>query len=105
MAELLRRGATMLADPCPQCGAPLMRVDKDLYCARCDRNVVVVREGQQVDLQTLKSLLPGVRETVLRKIRLMNEMIDKEANPDALLRLLKIMLLLLQVLHNLEDSR
>jgi UPF0148 protein len=105
MAEMLRRGATMLAQACPQCGSPLMRVGNDIYCATCDRRIVVVKEGQQAEPEALRSLIPGLRETLIRKLKKLNELIDKEENAEALAKLAGLMLLLLQALQQLENVK
>lgn len=105
MAELLRRGATMLAQACPQCGSPLMKVGNDVYCATCDRRIVVVKEGQMAEPEAIRSLIPELRETLLRKLKTLNELIDKEENAEALAKLASLMLLLLQALQQLESVK
>src|SRR5207245_187669 len=43
MADLLKSGATMLSDVCPECGNPLFRVKGDIFCAKCNKPVVYAR--------------------------------------------------------------
>jgi len=105
MADLLRHGATMLAQACPQCGSPLMKVGEDIYCATCDRKIVIVKEGQQVDSIALRSLIPELKETLVRKLRAVTELVGEETNVDALAKLAGLMLLLLQSLQQLEKVK
>lgn len=105
MAELLRHGGTMLAQACPQCGSPLMKVGEDVYCATCDRKIVIVKEGHQVDSSASRNMIPELRETLLRKLRAMNELVAQETNVDALVKLAGLMLLLLQSLRELEEAK
>ena len=102
MAELLRQGATMLADACPQCGSPLLKVGEDLYCATCDRRIVIVDSDAEVESQAVKVLLPQLKETLLTKLMALNEVIEKENDTEALTKLANLMVLLLQALHRLE---
>ena len=102
MAELLRQGATMLADACPQCGSPLLKVGEDLYCATCDRRIVIVASDAEVESQAVKILLPQLKETLLTKLMALNEVIEKENDTEALTKLANLMVLLLQALHRLE---
>ncbi|TXT56896.1 MAG: hypothetical protein BAJATHORv1_20493 [Candidatus Thorarchaeota archaeon] len=103
MAELLRRGATMLAQSCPQCGSPILKIQDDLYCASCDRRIVVVSSDQDAESTAVKTMLPKLRETLVRKLQSLNAIIESENDPDELTKLANLMVLLLQALHRLEN--
>jgi len=103
MAELLRQGATMLADACPQCGSPLLKVKDDIYCAKCNRRIVYAKSDEEVDVQTVKTLIPELRETLINKLKALNEVVDNESDTEALTKLANLMVLLLQALHKLES--
>ena len=103
MAKLLTQGATMLADACPQCGSPLLKVEDDVYCATCDRRIVFVHSDVEAETQAVKTLLPQLKDTLLNKLRALSELIDKENDIEPLTKLANLMVLLLQALHNLEN--
>ena len=103
MAELLRQGATMLADACPQCGSPLFKVQDDIYCAKCDRRIVYAESDEEVEVQAVKTLIPELRETLINKLKALNEVVDNETDPEALTKLANLVVLLLQALHKLES--
>lgn len=103
MAELLRQGATMLADACPQCGSPLFKVKDDIYCAKCDRRVVYAKSDEEVETLAVKALIPELRETLISKLKDLTEVIEKETDTEALTKLANLMVLLLQALHELES--
>lgn len=105
MADLLRRGATMLANSCPQCGSPLFKVGDDIYCVKCDRRIVYSTSEKEVEAKTVKSLLPELRETLIGKLKVLNELVESETDIEALTRLANLMVLLLQSLHRLEKMR
>lgn len=103
MADLLRQGATMLADACPQCGSPLFKVKDDIYCVKCDRRIVYAESDEEVEAQAVKILIPELRETLINKLKALNEVIDSETDTEALTKLANLIVLLLQALHKLES--
>ena len=105
MADLLRRGATMLADACPQCGSPLFKVGNDIYCAKCDRRIVYADSEEEVETQAVMTLIPELRETLIGKLKSLNELIDSETDIESLTKLAHLMVLLLQSLHGLENMK
>jgi len=105
MADLLRRGATMLADSCPQCGSPLFKVGDDVYCAHCDRRIVYASSEEEVEATAVKSLLPELRETLIGKLKALNELVETETDVETLTRLANLMVLLLQSLNQLEKIK
>jgi len=105
MADLLRNGATMLADACPQCGSPLFKVKDDIYCVKCDRRIVYAKSDEEVEVQAVKTLIPELRETLINKLKALNEVVDIETDTEALTKLANLMVLLLQALHKLENMR
>ena len=103
MAELLRQGATMLADGCPQCASPLFKIKDEIYCAKCDRRIVYAQSDQDVEVQAVKTLIPELRETLIKKLKALNEIVDNETDTEALTKLANLMVLLLQALRRLEN--
>ncbi len=103
MAELLRRGATMLAESCPQCGSPLLKVGDDIYCATCDRRIIIVDSDEEVETQAVKVLIPQLRETLIRKLSSLTSVLEDETDPESLTKLANLMVLLLRALHKLEN--
>ena len=105
MADLLRRGATMLADACPQCGSPLFKVDEDIYCVKCDRRIVYADSDEDIETEAVMTLLPELRETLIGKLKALNELVDSETDIESLTKLANLMVLLLQSLHRLENMK
>ena len=105
MADLLRRGATMLADACPQCGSPLFKVGEDIYCVKCDRRIVYADSDEEIETEAVMTLLPELRETLIGKLKALNELVDSETDIESLTKLANLMVLLLQSLHRLENMK
>jgi UPF0148 protein len=103
MAELLLHGATMLAQACPQCGSPLFKVGNDTYCATCNRRIVIVRSDEDMQTPAPSAVISQLKETLLRKLKDVNELVEGENDVEALTKLARLMDLLLQALHRIEN--
>ncbi|MEM1581110.1 MAG: Sjogren's syndrome/scleroderma autoantigen 1 family protein [Candidatus Bathyarchaeia archaeon] len=103
MADMLRSGATLTDLPCPVCASPLFRLKSgELWCAQCQKKVVVVKEEEEVrEIETL-SALNQAESTLLMKIWEINERLKIEDNPEEIQRLSAVMSILLE---NLEKIR
>jgi UPF0148 protein len=78
MADLLKSGATMLSDVCPNCGSPLFKVKGDTFCAKCNKPVVYARAtGPQATVSS-SMLLDSVEQTIVAKIAETNELLKVE---------------------------
>lgn len=68
MAQLIRQGAVLTQYTCPVCGTPLLRLKNGkYYCAKCDREVVVVRSDEEEREVLIKYGLMDVRDALFRK--------------------------------------
>lgn len=103
MADLLRSGATLTNLSCPACSSPLFRLrGGDLWCAQCQKKVIVVREGEESREIEFLSTLSRTESTLLMKIWEINERLRVEDNPD---EVHKLSALMSNLLDNLEKIR
>jgi uncharacterized Zn finger protein (UPF0148 family) len=103
MVNLLRQGATLTDLSCPACASPIFKLrDGKLWCAKCQKRVVVVREGEPTAKITAPILLGKLEATVLAKIQEIENRIQQENDPEELQKLSSILSTLLQ---NLEKIR
>ena len=103
MADLLRRGATLTNLACPVCASPLFKLRSgELWCAKCKKQVIVVKEGE-TPLQAAKPLvLTRLEETIITKIEEIEERIKNETDVE---KLNKLGAILSSLLENLEKIR
>ena len=80
-----------------------MKMGDHVYCATCDRRIVVVDSQEQVESQTLKALIPKLHETLLKKLKTLSDVIEAENDTEALTKLANLMVLLLQSIERLES--
>jgi len=103
MADMLRQGAVMLDIQCPACSSPLFRLRSgEIWCARCQKRVIVVREGQDITIAASDVLLSSIEQTLLHKLSELNEMMKAEEDLD---RLRELSALLSGLLDNLARIR
>jgi len=103
MADLLRSGATLTNLSCPACSSPLFRLKNgDLWCAHCQKKVIVVREGEETREVEFLSTLSRAESTLLMKIWEINERLRIEDNPE---EIHKLSALMSSLLENLEKIR
>ena len=105
MVDLLRQGATLTNLSCPACSSPLFRLKSgDLWCAQCQKRVIVVKEGEKPTEQ-VTPLLSTIESTILIKIQEMNEKIKEEKDLEDLQRLSEILFNLLESLERVKKMK
>ena len=98
MAYLLKSGATMLEDHCPECDSPLFKIKGDIWCPRCNKRVITVKEGEE-SLMSMTSLLSDIEKTTLTKIQDISKQIMEERDIANLERLCGLLVKLLEALE------
>ncbi len=103
MVDLLRQGSTLTELACPACAAPLFRLrNRDIWCAKCQKKVVVVKEGEESSKIVGSIAVENLEKTLLFKIQ---EIQDKMQNEQNVEQLQKLGLTLSGLLENLEKVR
>ena len=103
MADLLRTGATLTDLSCPACSSPLFRLKNgDLWCAQCQKKVIVVKDDEQIEDTSRLMALGNVETTLLAKIGDINERMQNESSIEELQRLNTVMAALLDNLNRVR---
>lgn len=103
MVDLLRQGSTLTDLACPVCASPIFRLKNgDLWCAKCEKKVIVVKEGEEPTKITSSMVLDALEATLLAKIQEIQNKMQSEQNVDELQKLGKT---LSDLLENLEKIR
>jgi UPF0148 protein len=106
MVDLLRQGAALTELACPACASPLFKLRSgDLWCAKCQKQVIVVKEGEQPPDTTGSMLLNTLESTVLSKIQEINGKLRVEEDPEQLQKLGSILSTLLENLEKLRKMK
>ncbi len=68
MADLLRSGATMLAEHCPKCGLPLFRLKTGEVVCPIHGRVYIVKSESEAAKVTVQGVLEELEKTLVEKI-------------------------------------
>lgn len=100
---MLRQGSTLTELACPACASPLFRLkDESLWCAKCEKKVVTVKEGEDASEIRGSMVLINLERTLLVKIQKIQSKMQNEENMEELQKLGTV---LSGLLENLEKIR
>jgi len=85
MAELLKSGASMLSETCPECGTPLFRKGSETFCPKCNKAVVIIQSAEQETRLKADRILEDSEQTLLARIQEANVAMKNEKDPGKLL--------------------
>ncbi|MFQ6080082.1 MAG: Sjogren's syndrome/scleroderma autoantigen 1 family protein [Candidatus Bathyarchaeia archaeon] len=106
MTDLLRQGATLTELPCPACSSPLFKLrGGNLWCAQCQKRVIVVKEGESPTRATRSMLLTSLESTLLMKIQEVERRIREEADLEKLQGLGGLLSTLLESLERIRKIK
>ena len=106
MADMLRRGAALTERSCPACSSPLFKLRSgDLWCVRCKKRVIVLKEGEQSTEATSPVLFTGLESTILKKIQEIEKELKEEKDAEKLQRLGSTLSTLLENLERIRKMK
>jgi len=105
-AELLRLGATMLNECCPECKIPLFKLKSgEIICPSCERKVIFVKtdEEEKEILETLKSA--QLEEEINKKIEEIRNKMSSIENPEEIEKLAKTLSTLIDLKEKIHRKK
>lgn len=102
MADLLKAGATMLFEHCPQCGSPLFKLNDEVRCLNCDKRVVIVKSDNEIPDVSKVDLLSDIENMVLSKLREVSNYMQEETDVTKLTALGSLLSTWLDVLEKVR---
>ena len=104
MADLLTQGATLTDLACPVCASPLFRLkDGTLWCANDEKQVVIVKEGEEPPKQAATdTAYDKLEATLLAKMQELQGKIEKTEDVQ---ELQKLSVALSELLNSLEKIK
>ena len=105
MAELLRTGAKMLDKSCPECSSPLFQLKSgEIWCANCQRRVVIVQEGEETAAETGLQL-DSLEKALMAKVSALTMRLAAEEEPEKLKGITEVINSLLSSLEKLRGIK
>jgi UPF0148 protein len=106
MVNLLRQGSTLTDLACPACASPLFRLKNgNLWCAKCEKQVIVVKEGEEEAKLASSMALENVEATLLAKIRDVQNRMQHEENVEELQKLSATLSGLMETLEKTRKAK
>ena len=106
MVDLLRQGATLTDLACPACASPLFRFKNgNLWCAKCEKRVIVVKEGEEAAKLASSMALENVETMLLAKIQDVQKRMQYEENVEELQKLSTALSGLLEALEKTRKAK
>jgi UPF0148 protein len=103
MADLLRQGATLTEHSCPACSSPLFKLrSKDLWCANCEKRVIIVREGEKEPEVNKAPAFSSLESTIMKKIEGIEKQLSEETEAEKLTKLGATLSTLLESLEKIQ---
>ncbi|GBC69420.1 hypothetical protein HRbin01_01118 [archaeon HR01] len=87
MSDALRSGAKMLSEICPVCSSPIFQIDNELWCLRCERRVVKVKEEDEAMAAFTPYVLTRLEGVIASKIDELSALLSKTADPQEVLHI------------------
>ena len=106
MANLLKQGAQLTEYSCPACASPLFKLRSgDLWCVKCQKRVIIVKEGETPEEAIKPAVLSGLESTVLTKIQEVESKLKTEQDPAQLEKLSNTLTTLLENLERIRKMK
>ncbi len=106
MADLLRQGATLTQYACPACSSPIFKLKNgDLWCSKCQKRVIVVKEGEPEPEVNKKPVLSNLEATLLKKIEDVEIQLSQETEPEKITTLGTTLSTLLENLDRIRNMK
>ena len=106
MADLLRQGATLTQLSCPACSSPLFKLqNKDIWCAKCQKRVIIVKEGDPEPELPKEPRFSGLEKTIMTKIETLEKQLAEENDPEKIIKLGETLSSLLENLEKIQNMK
>jgi UPF0148 protein len=108
MAELLKLGASMLNESCPECKVPLFKLKGDVFCPLCNRKFILVKSEEEFNRAAVDLSLRSLEKIAISKLEELVDLVSMIGNPDKQFELVSLISMWLDVLgklRNLTSSR
>ncbi len=103
--ELMRQGATMLNEACPECSGPLFQLKDDIICPQCGKKVLIVSDEAEVQELEKEAILVELDHAISSQIENLTKRLNEEKDSDELMAIGRLTILWLEALEKLKRIR
>ncbi|RLG52400.1 MAG: hypothetical protein DRN96_02925, partial [Thermoproteota archaeon] len=101
LAEVLKSGGDILAEVCPNCRVPLVRVRGEVYCPKCGKRVLLVKTDYEAIAQRRRLILEELEDILLVQLDKAARSLKEDLDEDQL----RSIIYLLDALKRTEDVK
>ncbi|MDD1776054.1 MAG: hypothetical protein LUP94_01715 [Candidatus Methanomethylicus sp.] len=106
MSDLLRSGATMLSQTCPDCKVPLFKLPSgEIICPSCNRRAVFTSSNEVEKVKVEAETTNELDDVILEKTRRLKSLMAKTDNPEQLEKLAKTLIILYDLLDRVRRTK
>ncbi|MFW9922814.1 MAG: Sjogren's syndrome/scleroderma autoantigen 1 family protein [Candidatus Thorarchaeota archaeon] len=97
IAEALQAGGTLLNAACPICNSPLIKINKQVFCKVCNREVIIYKDESELPKEIQKALKNETRTsshsetqmeiTLRKKLEFLRLKLEATDDPDEIIKL------------------
>ena len=106
MSDLLRGGATMLSQTCPDCNIPLFKMPSgEVICPGCNRRVVFTTSSDMGRVKTETETTSELDDVILEKTRKIKNLMARTDDPEQLEKLARTLMALYDLLDRVRQTK
>ena len=99
MVDALKSGAKMLADHCPVCNNPLFEIKGQIWCLKCNKRVIKVRDEEDIEEALTSITLSEIMKTLTTKVEEINLLLKRTADAEEVKKLTETLKTILETLE------
>ncbi|MDI9643643.1 MAG: Sjogren's syndrome/scleroderma autoantigen 1 family protein [Candidatus Verstraetearchaeota archaeon] len=106
MADLLREGAAMLSQICPDCKTPLFRLSGgEVICPGCNRRVVFAKSTDTERVATQAAVASSLEAVIMNKISDIRSCLESTTDLLALEKQIRVLSALFDLLEKVRKTK
>ncbi|MEM1532389.1 MAG: Sjogren's syndrome/scleroderma autoantigen 1 family protein [Nitrososphaerota archaeon] len=105
MSQALKSGAKLTSEVCPVCSSPIFEIKEELWCLKCNKKVVKIREESEIADAVLPYTLNNLSAVVVEKLEQLSITLSKLTDPSDIKNVADTISALLEVLSQSESLK
>ncbi len=105
MSQALKSGAKLTSEICPVCSSPIFEIKGELWCLKCNKKVVKIREESEIADIVLPYTLNNLSVVVVEKLEQLSALLSKLTDPSDIKNVADTLSALLGVLSQSENLK
>jgi len=105
MSQALKSGAKLTSEICPICSSPIFEIKGELWCLKCNKKVVKIREESEIAGAVLPYILNNLNAAIAEKLEQLSATLLRLTDPSEIKSVADTLSVLLGVLSQSESLK